>query len=62
MAYCRLARAAGDDAALAEALPLTRRAMRERLVYELAHTRGGVILQVPMAGQCWLAGVALHRT
>ena len=47
IAYCRLAKAAGDDAALAEALLITRHAMRDRLVYELAHTRGGVILPVP---------------
>ena len=47
MAYCRLAKSAGDQAALDEALPLTRQAMRARLVYELAHTRGGVIRTVP---------------
>jgi hypothetical protein len=46
-AYCRLARAAGDEPAVAEAVPLTRRALRARLVYELAHTRGGVIRVVP---------------
>jgi hypothetical protein len=47
MAYCRLARAAGDAAAETEALPLTRRAMRARLVYEWAHPRGGVIGSLP---------------
>ena len=47
IAYCRLARAAGDEAAVKEALPLTRQAMRDRLKYELAHTRGGVIRAAP---------------
>ncbi|MCX8157916.1 MAG: PQQ-binding-like beta-propeller repeat protein [Verrucomicrobiae bacterium] len=47
MAYCRLARAAGDQAAVDEALPLTRQAMRARLVFALAHTRGGVIRTLP---------------
>ncbi|MBN2508541.1 MAG: PQQ-binding-like beta-propeller repeat protein [Verrucomicrobia bacterium] len=47
IAYCRLAKAAGDDAALQDALRLTRQAMRERLQYELAHTRGGVLCRVP---------------
>ncbi len=47
IAYCRLARAASDEAALNEALPLTRQAMRDRLKYELAHTRGGVMRAAP---------------
>lgn len=47
IAYCRLAKTMDDDAALARALTKTREAMRTRLVYELAHTRGGVIHQVP---------------
>lgn len=47
MGYCRLAKAAGDEQALASALPKARRAARERLVYELAHTRGGVIGMLP---------------
>jgi hypothetical protein len=47
MAYCRLAKAAGDPAALAEALPITRQAMRARLRYEFAHPRGGVLMAVP---------------
>ena len=47
IAYCRLAQAAGDQAALEEALPLTRQALRVRLNYSLAHTRGGVIRTVP---------------
>jgi hypothetical protein len=48
IAYCRLAKAAGDQAALEEALPVTRLAMRARVTYELAHTRGGVIRAVPV--------------
>jgi hypothetical protein len=47
IAYCRLARQAGDPAAVDEALPLTRQAMRARLIYELAHTRGGVTRVIP---------------
>jgi hypothetical protein len=47
LAYCRLAKAAGDGAAVDEALPRTRQAMRERLMYELAHPRGGVIHLMP---------------
>lgn len=47
IAYCRMAKAANDQPAVAEALPLTRTAIRARLTYELAHTRGGVIRTVP---------------
>lgn len=47
IACCRLAKSVGDLAALDETLPLARQAMRERLTYELAHTRGGVIGQMP---------------
>jgi len=47
MAYCRLARAASDPGAVEEALPLARRAMRARLIYELAHPRGGLIRPLP---------------
>src|SRR5439155_26536673 len=47
IAYCRLAKIAGDKSALDEALPVTRQAMRARLIYEFAHTRGGVIRAVP---------------
>jgi hypothetical protein len=47
IAYCRLARSARDEAAVEEALPLTRQAMRARLVYALAHPRGGVIRPAP---------------
>jgi hypothetical protein len=47
MAYCRLAKAADDAAALMEAWPLTREAMRARVRYELAHPRGGLIGALP---------------
>jgi hypothetical protein len=47
IAYCRLAHYAKDDAAVDDGLAAARKAMRERLVYELAHTRGGLITQVP---------------
>jgi hypothetical protein len=43
IAACRIARNLTDDATLAELLPKTRRALRERLIYELAHSEGGVI-------------------
>jgi hypothetical protein len=48
IAYCRIARHMKDDAAAAQGLGLARQAMRERLAYEFAHTRGGLILQVPV--------------
>jgi hypothetical protein len=47
IAYCRLAKVAGDEMALNEALPLTRQTMRDRLKYELAHDCGGVIRPAP---------------
>jgi hypothetical protein len=47
IAYCRLAKAAGDLPAMDQALPMTRQAMRARLTFELGHTRGGVIRAVP---------------
>jgi len=48
LAYCRLARAAGDDRALADALPVTREALRERLRYEFAYPRGGLMVPSPV--------------
>jgi hypothetical protein len=48
-AYCRMARAAGDAAALDEGLAKAREAMRARLRFELAHTHGGVITTVPVS-------------
>jgi len=47
IALCRLAKRFSDAAALARALPVTRQAMRDRIAYELAFTRGGLIYQVP---------------
>jgi hypothetical protein len=48
IAYCRLAARMNDDAAVEKGLGVTREALRERLTYELAHTRGGLITQVPV--------------
>jgi hypothetical protein len=48
IAYCRLAARMTDDAAVEKGLGVTREALRERLTYELAHTRGGLITQVPV--------------
>jgi len=48
IAYCRIAKHMKDDAAVEQALPQVRSAMRERLAYELAYTRGGLITQVPV--------------
>ncbi|HAK96452.1 MAG TPA: hypothetical protein DCM87_16050, partial [Planctomycetes bacterium] len=48
IAYCRIAQKVGDAAALEKGLAKTRAALRERLVYELAHTRGGLITSVPV--------------
>ena len=49
IAYCRIARRMNDNAALERALAMTRAAMRERLTFELSHTRGGLITQVPVS-------------
>lgn len=48
IAYCRMARQMSDGAAMEKGLAVTRRALRERLAYEFAHTRGGLITQVPV--------------
>lgn len=47
IAYCRIAKALEDGEALTKALPVVRQAMRQRLAYELAHTRGGVLGRGP---------------
>jgi hypothetical protein len=47
IAYCRVARRMRDGAAVEEGVAAARRALRERLAYELAYTRGGLITQVP---------------
>jgi hypothetical protein len=46
IAYCRFAKTVKDQAALDTALPLTRKAMRDRLIYALSCTRGGVIREL----------------
>ncbi|PYI80425.1 MAG: hypothetical protein DME26_21640 [Verrucomicrobia bacterium] len=48
IAYCRIARRMNDNAAVGRGVTATRKAMRERLAYEFAHTRGGLIRQVPV--------------
>ncbi len=54
IAYCRMAQSVHDAAALNEALPITRAAIRRRLVYELAHTRGGVTGSLPRGGAAFV--------
>jgi len=49
IAYCRIANHLKDKQAVEKALTGTREALRERLVYELAHTEGGLIWQVPVS-------------
>jgi hypothetical protein len=49
IAYCRMARRMRDDAAAEEGLAIARKTLRERLAYEFAHTRGGLITQVPVS-------------
>lgn len=43
IAACRIAKELNDQPALADLLPRTRAALRDRLTYELAHPRGGLI-------------------
>ena len=49
IAYCRMARWIHDDAAVERGLAITHAALRERLAFEFAHTRGGLITQVPVS-------------
>jgi hypothetical protein len=49
IAYCRIARRMNDDAAVEKGLATTRATMRERLAFEFAHTRGGLITEVPVS-------------
>ncbi len=49
IAYCRIANHLKDKEAIEKALPVTRKALRERLTYELAYTEGGLISQVPVS-------------
>jgi len=48
LAYGRIAHRLQDDQAVQHGLMAARRAMRERLAYEFAHPRGGVITRVPV--------------
>jgi hypothetical protein len=48
IAYARIARRLGDREALDRGLAAARKALRERLAFEIAHPRGGVIFQVPV--------------
>jgi len=48
IAYCRMAHRMRDHAVVDIGLNLTRTALREWLVYEFAHTHGGLITQVPV--------------
>jgi hypothetical protein len=47
IAYCRLARRFADSEAEANGLRVTRQAMRDRLAYEFAHPKGGLIVPAP---------------
>jgi len=49
IAYCRMALRMRDDDAIEKGLATARKALRERLAYEFAHTRGGLITQVPVS-------------
>ena len=48
IAYCRIARRMRDHVAVEKGLAKTHAALRERLVFEFAHTHGGLITQVPV--------------
>lgn len=47
IAYCRIARHMQDDDAQTRGISAARKAIRQRLTYELAHPRGGLITMVP---------------
>jgi len=49
IAYCRISRHMRDNAAIEEGSIKTRMAMRDRLAFEFAYTRGGLISQVPVS-------------
>jgi hypothetical protein len=48
IAYCRLAGRMKDEESYQKGLRVTRAALRERLVYEFSHTKGGLITEVPV--------------
>ncbi len=49
IAYCRMARHVEDEDAVARGLTAARKAIRERLSFEFAHTRGGLISAAPVS-------------
>ena len=49
IADCRIADHMKDRQAAEKTIGITRTALRERLIYELAHTEGGLISQVPVS-------------
>ena len=48
IAYCRIADHMKNQQAVEKTLPVARKALRERLTYEFAHTEGGLISEVPV--------------
>lgn len=48
IAYCRMALRMRDEKTVEKGLNTAQRAFRQRLEYEYAHTRGGLITQVPV--------------
>jgi len=48
IAYCRIALQMRDKQVVKEGMKAAQKAFRERLEYEFAHTRGGLITQVPV--------------
>ncbi len=48
IAYCRIASRMRDEKAVEKGMKAAQKAFRERLEYEFAHTRGGLITQVPV--------------
>lgn len=51
IAYCRLAERMKDQAAVKRGVAAARKAMRERLLFELAHPAGAVLSDVPVGRQ-----------
>jgi hypothetical protein len=49
IAYCRIAARLNDKEAVEKGLAVTRSALRDRLTYELANTKGGLIAGVPVS-------------
>jgi hypothetical protein len=49
IAYCRIADHMNDAEAREKGVRITRAALRERLAYEFAHPKGGLISEVPVS-------------